>query len=442
MKKCIFSSLLALLVLFAGSRGISQNVFQSDTEKDYQLHLKKITEVNERYKRPSEISLPQKTNLYEWNELWVWYEFEETSYLQDGRISQEITYDTTQSPKLKDIYTYDAQKRLTEMLSLSWVTGAWVNSSKSTQIYDEHGNMIEYMWYQWDGTAFQPTYGNRITFTYDQHGWITEEIHENFSVTWFYSSKYIYTLDAGGFPTEILIQSWEDVWINNERDIEISWLDYNPEYAYGRMLSRINQTWSENEWITSFKEVTSYDDSGGYTSIEQYFDGTNWVDTYRTIMTIVQNYVSEYKSEHWDGASWIQDFGARYQHSFDGIDLTETIIQMWNGEMQYYENEAKYIYSDFIHVPYGIPENVPAVCFFDLYPNPVVNELTIRFTNSAPSADIEIINLMGEVVYHQSLTGIEANQSFNIKTGQMAKGYYLVHFVSGSSSAGTKILIE
>lgn len=72
---------------------------------------------------------------------------------------------------------------------------------------------------------------------------------------------------------------------------------------------------------------------------------------------------------------------------------------------------------------------------FNVYPNPVQNQLTIALTNGSSEYQLDIIDLAGRSVYSAKL-----NQSGNINVSELAKGTYFVRLNSDTETGVTRFI--
>jgi hypothetical protein len=75
----------------------------------------------------------------------------------------------------------------------------------------------------------------------------------------------------------------------------------------------------------------------------------------------------------------------------------------------------------------GIHVNTDAKLFF-ISPNPASDYLTLHFAGNTPQSQIRIINLLGEVKYYSSATGVETN----LNISSLAGGIYFVEVAQGN----------
>jgi PKD repeat protein len=74
---------------------------------------------------------------------------------------------------------------------------------------------------------------------------------------------------------------------------------------------------------------------------------------------------------------------------------------------------------------------------FNIYPNPVKDELVIRFAGQPADSRIVIINQLGQVLYDYQTNG---NQHFVINTSSMSKGVYVLRIYGEGGSSERKFI--
>lgn len=72
------------------------------------------------------------------------------------------------------------------------------------------------------------------------------------------------------------------------------------------------------------------------------------------------------------------------------------------------------------------------------YPNPVVNSLNIKASQTLNNASIKVFNQMGQIVYNQNFNQIKSNQSFDFST--FPAGVYMVYLKSDEGTITKKII--
>jgi hypothetical protein len=71
-----------------------------------------------------------------------------------------------------------------------------------------------------------------------------------------------------------------------------------------------------------------------------------------------------------------------------------------------------------------------------VFPNPMHDELTVTFTNNqSRNATVKLVNIVGQTVSEEMLTGIAGGMSYTLDVSKLNAGIY---FIEISSSEGTK----
>ncbi len=83
----------------------------------------------------------------------------------------------------------------------------------------------------------------------------------------------------------------------------------------------------------------------------------------------------------------------------------------------------------------GVGLSDAASAAFSIYPNPTTGEININFA-AAEEADVEIINMIGQVVYSST---IESGAKIN---ADLVKGTYIVTVKTANSVAQQKLVVE
>lgn len=123
-----------------------------------------------------------------------------------------------------------------------------------------------------------------------------------------------------------------------------------------------------------------------------------------------------------------------YQYSFNHS------IEELRGRRLYYrikkvDKDGRYAYSDVftIHLPLNVK--------FDVYPNPVKNELVLRLNNNANApAQLEIVDVVGKTILTQKVTISNGVISTNIQT--ISNGTYFVKLNYKGEILTARILVE
>ena len=147
------------------------------------------------------------------------------TFNEAGRKTEEITYELQSGTVTnKVVYAYDKQGRLQDYETYSSVVDKTLSQpQKSSYKYDEKGNVVEFVYYQSDGTL-----GGRFLYKYDAKGNKLEEIIYSWNGTRI--GKLLNTYDeAGNHLTQTSYNeddsiSWKSVNTYNARGHKIEWV--------------------------------------------------------------------------------------------------------------------------------------------------------------------------------------------------------------------------
>jgi hypothetical protein len=79
---------------------------------------------------------------------------------------------------------------------------------------------------------------------------------------------------------------------------------------------------------------------------------------------------------------------------------------------------------------------------FDLSPNPANNLVTLSYTTETETPlNISVIDITGRVVLQQNIFAIQGDNTINLTTTQLPKGYYVVELNDGTAKMHEKLLI-
>ena len=88
-------------------------------------------------------------------------------------------------------------------------------------------------------------------------------------------------------------------------------------------------------------------------------------------------------------------------------------------------------------------ENVGQQPAFEVYPNPMNNEVSVSFMNAANGNTlIEIVDLVGQTIYRSDNLNVSVGFKYTINTSSFASGPYLVKVFSGGGRFAVKSLIK
>jgi YD repeat-containing protein len=204
-----------------------------------------------------------------------------------------------------------SQTKLTSELTESYNGSTWQKSSKTEYSYDASDNVTEETYLSWDSTSSQWLSQDKSSYTYNADNKATVELYQ-----WFGSGSE----------------------------------QYRSNYTYNTnsdLILILDEYWNGSDWVNSYKVDLTYTNNrlSGGTSYE--WSGTNWVvsdDTTKvTINYNANGTISSFNSDAWDGINWVSS--DRTIFSYDGNNnLILHDGQTWNGTAWISENKIEYSY--------------------------------------------------------------------------------------------------
>lgn len=297
---------------------------------------------------------------------------------------------------IKDEFTYDAQNRLTTIMSLVNNNGTWENAYKEEVIYNAAGYSYLWMDYDWNSTT---------------NLWIPYSKDEDF-------------FDANGDVEMNLQSEWEDF-------ISV-WLDlYKDEYTYDanhQMLTDIYSEFDEStmQWDIWFKDEYSYDENGNYTiAISSDWDGSAWV------LWIKEELIFDY-SFTTDLVVYPNDYEYEFSHMIEEVNYF-----FWD-EAWYNEEKIVFHYSE--KDVNGIADISNSE--IQIYPNPSTGIFNVELSGFGPQFSISVLDFAGRVMEKEEVN-TSANEYRNtLDLSKYSSGVYFLKFSNDSKSDFQKIVIQ
>ncbi len=224
----------------------------------------------------------------------------------------------------KNIYTYNDQQLLVNVLTIRLEDGNWVNDVNEQYVYDEDGNVTERLWQVWDGELGEWVNESRSTYFYDEGNLISyiSEQWQNNVWQYQYRSDYTYTL-SNQISTE-LFQYWnEGVWVNGNKTI----FTYDEQ---DRLINLLKEEWYASAWRNAFQTNYEYDESGRLSKIVniEWVDGL-WVNQNRQNYTYSDDFMLSYVlGETWEDSTWINNYEKYFYYNDVGM-LEYSVRNKW-----------------------------------------------------------------------------------------------------------------
>ena len=240
--------------------------------------------------------------LYDTNtSIWVLSERELFAYDGNGNMINYVwfEYDSVDMkilPVDKETVNHNAQGQPTEIIWLTWdkASGQWVNEAKFELTFDGEGNLIQETVSEWDPVGSQWLVGLRYDMTYDGSGNILSEL-------WLFWDE----------DSSKLIQVFKDEYI----------------YEGGKLTTWNEYYWEEGAWELTYFTAYTYDNGNLILELTQGWDylTEDWGDFSKIAYTYVGDRVVT--EEVW-GFDWMQFMMVRqtyfeYTWDADGNMITE-----------------------------------------------------------------------------------------------------------------------
>ena len=360
MKK--ISTFIMLFVVFGLlSNAFAQNL-QSVKFQEQSLFANPVT-------NPLNLLSPKST-IYLMDSIYIW------NY-------DSLTGTWTTSPEGKTIdFVYNSSNDLTSETDLQLSGSTWKNMALITYTYNSNNKIATELWKFWTGSSW--TNQMQYSFVYNSSNECTSDTVQIWmGSTWQYSLLYNNTFDASGNMTVELGKDWSgSAWAN---DVQYTFT-YNTS---NQCTSNLEKNWSGSAWVNYKQNAYIYNSSGNQISdVQQKWSGTTWVNYSNTIMYYnSNNLMTNSATRDWNSAA--------------------TKINGGDSLCYYYKAVS------------GINELPAQGGNIKVYPNPVINNLTIE----APGkATINILNTQGQLIETLLINGIICN----IDVSNLPKGVYMM----------------
>ena len=224
-----------------------------------------------------------------------------------------------------------------ESISQNWDGTNWVNSSRSTNVYDVRNNRIQRTYQNWNVSAWEND--SRYLYTYDANDNQTEYIYQTWSGgVWVNYSRSTITYDSNNNATEYLYQSWSgSAWTNDSRYLyTYDSNNNNTQYIY--------QTWSGTAWTDNSRNTYTYDSNNNRIgSLYETFNGMVWVNVNQSFSTYdANNNLIQRTDQSWDGTNWVND--SRSTHTYDANDNQIIYLsEIWDAINNVWKNNSQYL---------------------------------------------------------------------------------------------------
>lgn len=247
----------------------------------------------------------------------AWVNSSRTVYTYDANYNQTqyISYNwntgtSSWDPFTKQDKVYNGQNQLIELINASYISNAWVPTNKTIFSYDGNGNETERLMLVWNTGTSQYDSANRQLYQYNASNWLVSQITKIYvSNTWQNQNKWEYTYDGSGNIIMLVSYIWSSQWDSTSRTL----YTYN---AGNQLIERIHQNYQGGTWTNSFRFTFSYDANGNVVNQKFYTWNSgsgSWVPNNQNNYTFdSNNNQMEYIYQYWDGTQYVNSYRCIY----------------------------------------------------------------------------------------------------------------------------------
>ena len=292
------------------------------------------------------------------------------------------------APDIKKEYQYDANRKITEIISLegNFQTNAWSNSQKETFVYDTDEREIE-----------------KVTFTFSGGNWVNLRKEEN-----------IY---SGIQHQRTVFSDWNTTSNSWEEDYRME-----SEYSFGLKMKayKVEQNGAQTDTLEIYYYGFDAEGHQDSTVIEKYDPNLQTFvhhsatgRTYNATHAVMTETISLLAA---NSSGW--ELNARTRFVRNGFDenLIDSIYTYNNFQ---WEKKAMIVYKRSSYVIIIGTEELSARNTIKLAPNPVQNELTVLTDNNNIPSQLVVFDQIGKQV-------LSVKNTHKIRTEQLPAGIYFL----------------
>jgi len=361
--------------------------------------------------------------VFNWNE-----NGQEMGYSTSGWMVEEMQwYDY-----IKTENSYDAQGRLSEVLTQQRDGGDWIVVSKTEYTYDTKSNITVVMsiWNLESNTWLEYV---KLEYMFGTDGRL-EEINNYGNLdtppVWQNAEKYKYSYnDDGDMVLELLL------WWNEET---LEWDNYEKyEYTYdgaGEISMELWSDWNlvELVWNIGSKVTFSHDD---YTNISGYME--YWWES------DIEEWLVEEKCDYSYNNSFTFDqlllpgSLTGYYYTFGQIVFRHMLLSELayeaDGENWLEDTRTNYYFSELNTSGVGESDLTNLV----IYPNPASSYFTIDLGNSLEAASVELYDVQGRLVLSTHITSND-----KVSVTKLEEGIYIFKIISNKKTYAGRVMVK
>lgn len=366
----------------------------------------------------NDIKIVSEYNIQGQETLYVYYKGDEISGEWKNYIKEEYTYDGNGNMTLDYLWMWDED------------LNDWLGSFYAEMVYNNLNLLTERTGYFWDTSINDWSESYKSEYEYDNNDYLIVRKEYNWSMflnSWSLDYKSEYTYNSSGNPE--LIMSYYSLdngltWMNNHKTEKT----YN---ADNQEILSVSYSWEDNtqEWIYSSKFELNWDEFGNR-SMEKRYIWEIELNEWQLMNDSERSYFDEFTMQSIEVYSYnyvLEQLTGDYRFLYEvNSDIKYTIRHEWVWDVELsqwiFDTKGFYYYTTFTNI-----ENLNDTRF-EIYPNPVINELTLKQENPEPVI-YSIYSLNGSLL----LDGNTSGQIKNINVGNIPKGIYIISIDDGKA---------
>lgn len=276
-----------------------------------------------------------------------------------------------------------SQTKLTSILKENNNGTSWQNSYKIEYIYDANGNVTEETELNWDTASSQWKTSYKSFYTYNTDNKATVGLYQSFDFTSgsiTYQNRTNNTYNSNGDLIQFLDQEWNgSAWVNSYK--------FDLTYVDNRVSSGLSYEWSGTDWVfndDASKITINYNANGTISSFNSdAWDGVNWVTEGRTVFSYDgNNKIILQDGQTWNGSAWTSDYKSEYTYDNNGNVIEEKESYLENGSfVTGYEQTATFNTAELIS-SYIHPFKDKTGIDYLTEPNGIVNKILTSSSGS------------------------------------------------------------
>jgi hypothetical protein len=346
----------------------------------------------------------------------------------DSIISEQADLETGKVDFVNlDKFSYDSKCKISKRESKSWntVQKKWIDSLQAVYNYDAQGRLTSILTQNLRGSTWKDSLRTNYAYT----GSATQETSQTFQIlrgtTWTNDTQKEFTYTTSKKVATITEKEWNGTaWVNVRRESNT----YN---AQNRLTTLIKENWTGTAWANSSRELFSFD---------------------------TQSRLKEFKTETWNSATTKWDSAAIVIVKATPNSLSSTInlklidlpidVEFIGTPTGFLDRiNAKILGQTLARIRFtynaacqvtATEDLVQIKDAFSISPNPAADLITIKLDEvEGNSFSARIINSSGQLLHSKTLEGTDNHQ---IDISQLTNGLYIIS-VQGERWQSTKKFI-